>query len=209
MKTSFMAVLHIGSAKDSTAVLLLGGRIVAALTVNKTTFPEPDPTLDTLKSQVALLDEYIKSRDGSDKIKLSIESQSQLVYRDLKSIISYVNKVAKGVKSIVLLSGFDCEEEPVEHDIPEKVIVKRVEIGSTEHSLKIFVIALTDADRYMVEITTTPDDPNSWKLALNSVPSNKLELTNLTRGVEVFIRVTAGNTHGWGPHSDVTSFIPQ
>jgi len=25
----------------------------------------------------------------------------------------------------------------------------------------------------------------------------------------VFVRVTAGNTHGWGPHSDVTGFFPQ
>jgi len=209
MKTSFMAVLHIGSSKDSTAVLLLAGRIVAALTTNKTTFPEPDPTLVDFGTRVTLLDTYIKSKDGSDLNKQTIVKQSQLVYDDLKDLANYVNKIAKGDKAIIILSGFDFDSEAVEHSIPEKVIIKRIENGSTEHSAKIYVIPDADADRYMVETTTTPSDANSWKLVLNSVPSNKLEIPSLSRGTEIFIRVAAGNTHGWGPHSDATGFIPQ
>ena len=209
MKTSFFAVLHIGSSKDSKSVLLLAGRIMTALTVNKTIFPAPDPSLTEFTDAITLLDTYIKSRDGSERINQSILSQTQLVYDQLKQIATYVNKIAKGDKAIIILSGFDYDNESTEHGIPSKVIVKRVDDGSSEHSAKIFVIPESNADRYMVEITTTPNDAGSWKLVLNSVPSNKLEIPELVRGVEIFIRVTAGNTHGWGPHSDVISFIPR
>jgi len=209
MKSSFIAVLHIGSSKDSTAVLLLGGRIVAAMTANKTTFPDPDPTMSEFSTQVTQLETYLNSNDGSDKIKEALATQTKLVYSSLKSLVAYANKVAKGDKAIIILSGFDSDEEATVHDIPDKVILKHIENGSTLYSLKIYVQPQSNADRYMVEITTTPGDPNSWKMVLNSVASNKLEVPGLARGVEVFVRVTAGNTHGWGPHSDVTGFFPQ
>jgi hypothetical protein len=38
----------------------------------------------------------------------------------IKSEMNYVNKVADGDKSIILLSGFDCNEEPVPTTYREK-----------------------------------------------------------------------------------------
>jgi hypothetical protein len=209
MKTSFFAVLHLDSSNDSIGVLLVGGRVLAALTTNKSTFQGLVPTLDVFASAYNLLESYINTKDGSTNLKFKIEEQSDLIFKYLKDYCNYVNFIAKGDKAIINLSGFETNNESTEHPIPQKVVIKRIENGKLEHSAKIYIITDKDADRYSVEMTKTPADSNSYALVINSGPSNNLEVNSLTRGVEVYFRVSAGNTHGWGPHSDVIGFIPQ
>jgi len=209
MKTSIVAVLHLASSKDSASIYVLGGRIFTAMFANQTIFPKPDPELEAFSDELKMLDSLMKAQDGSDRLIQSLANQSELVYASIKSLCFYVNKIAKGDKTIIGISGFDCKQEASEHPIPDKAIIKRIEDGSTEHSAKILVFVLDSADRYNVEITTTPIDSESWKLVLNAVSSKKLEITGLTRGQEIWFRVTGGNTHGWGPHGDAVAFVPQ
>jgi hypothetical protein len=209
MKTSFFAVLHIDSSNDSIAVLLVGGRVLAAMTTNQATFPGLDPTLDVFGNAYDILETSLNTKDGSTNLKFKIEKQSKIVYNYLRDYCNYVNFIAKGDKAIVLLSGFDFNNDANEHPVPQKAVIKRIENGKLEHSAKIYIFTDKDADRYNVEMTTNPADPNSITLVINSGPSSSLEINSLTRGVEVFFRITAGNTHGWGPHSDFVGFIPQ
>jgi len=209
MKTSFIAVLHIGSHNDYITVYIVGGRVLTGLQNNPTVFANPDPSLASLSGALELLDTLIKSKDGSDDINLKIDAQSLKVYELLKELVFYVNKIAKGDKIIINLSGFECKEESIPHEIPGKAQIDRIENGSTEHSAKIFVKAVADADRYNVETTYTPNDPDSFKMALVAVSRHNMEVQNLLRGKEVSFRISAGNTHGFGPHSDIVGFIPQ
>ena len=82
-----------------------------------------------------------------------------------------------------------------------------MEDGNVACSAKIFVDSLDEADRYKVEISTTSAEPSSWKTVLDFGALNKMEIRNLTRGQEFFIRVTGGNTHGWGIASESVAFI--
>jgi hypothetical protein len=209
MKTSFIAVLHIGSPSDYITVYIVGGRVLTSLQNNATVFINPDPSLATLSGALELLDTLIKSKNGSDEIDQKIDDQSLKVYNLLKDLAFYVNKIAKGDKTIIILSGFECKEESIPHEIPGKVQIDRIENGSTEHSAKIFVKSVADADRYNVEMTYTSNDPDSFKIALVAVSRHNMEIQNLLRGKEVFLRISAGNTHGFGPHSDIVGFIPQ
>ena len=202
------AVLHLKS-KSATDVYQLGGQVGTNMGANSTIFPDPDPTLTVFNAEVTKLDLLMKSKDGSKQKNQAIQDQTDEVYDMLKSEMIYVNKVADGDRSIILLSGFDCSEEPVTHDIPGKALIKRVEDGSVACSAKVFVVALFGADRYKIEITTTPDDPASWKTVLDYGALNRMEIRNLVRGQEIHIRVTGGNTHGWGIPSEVVSFIPR
>ena len=120
-----------------------------------------------------------------------------------------VNKVAKVDKATILLSGFDCNEEYTEHDVPEKPFIKRIEDGKTLQSAKIYADAVLYADRYKLEINDNPTDNSSWKTVIDPASVFKLELGNLTRAVEVWFRITAGNCHGWGIASDAVGFIPR
>jgi hypothetical protein len=88
-------------------------------------------------------------------------------------------------------------------------LIKRIEDGTVSCSAKIYVAALADADRYKVEITTTPADPASWKTVLDYGVLNKMEIRDLIRGQEIFIRVSGGNSLGWGIPSEQTAFIPR
>jgi len=207
MKTN-TAVLHLKN-KDAQEVSQLSGRVSTNMTANKTKFPNPDPSLEVMDAETVKLNTAIKSKDGSKVNNQLIEDQTKVVHGMLKSQAMYVNKEAQGDKTVILLSGFDCNNERTSKDIPGKALIKRVEDGTVACSAKIFVDALDGADRYKVEITTTPADPASWKTVLDFGALNKMEIRNLTRGQEIFIRVTGGNTHGWGIASDMVPFIPR
>lgn len=69
--------------------------------------------------------------------------------------------------------------------------------------------ALTDADRYKVEITNTPDDAESWKTTIDFGGLNRLEIKDLAAAQKIYFRVSGGNTHGWGIPSEPVVFIPR
>lgn len=207
MKTN-IAVLHLKN-KDPQKVYNLAGRAHAAMNAAKTTFPTPDPTMETFALDITKLDTSIKEKDGSKLKNQAVIDQAEVVYESMKSLIIYVNKVADGDLSIILLSGFDCNNEPVQHDVPGKAVIKRLEDGSVACSVKIFMDALANADRYKVETTTTPDDPESWETQIDFGGKNKLEIRNFVAAQKIYIRVSGGNTHGWGVPSEPVAFIPR
>jgi hypothetical protein len=53
----------------------------------------------------------------------AIDDQTEVVYGMLKLEIIYVNKVADCDMAIILHSGFDCNNDPVQHDIPGKALI--------------------------------------------------------------------------------------
>ena len=207
MKTN-TAVLHLKS-KDPQKIYNLSGRVSTSMDAAKTTFPTPDPTLEAFKTEITKLDTAIKAKDGSKIKAQAVIDQADVVYSLLKSLIIYVNKVADGDIGIILLSGFDCNNEPVQHDIPGKAVIKRLEDGSVPCSIKIYMDALPDADRYKVETTITPNDPESWETEIDYGSLKRLEIRNLTAAQKIYIRVSGGNTHGWGTPSEPMSFIPR
>ena len=205
---SFTAVLHLKS-KDPQKVYQLAGKVSSNLTTNATIFTDPDPKMADFTTEVTKLDTLIKSKDGSKQKNQAIEDQTNVVYGMLKALIIYTNKVANGDKTIVLLSGFDCNNEPASRQIPGKGLIKRVEDGSVVCSAKIYVESLPDADRYKIEITSNLAEPSSWKTLLDFGSLNRLEIRDLLRGQEIYIRVSGGNTWGWGVPSEPVAFIPR
>lgn len=207
MKTN-MAVLHLKN-KDPQKVYNLAGKVSTNMVANKLVFPSPDPTMEAFGVEITKLDACIKAKDGSKQKNQALADQAEVVHGMLKSEIIYVNKVAGGDKTIILLSGFDCNEDSTVKDIPGKVLIKRIEDGSVSCSAKIYIEALADADRYKIETATALTEVTDWKTVLDFGALNKLEIRNLIRGREIYIRVTGGNTHGWGMPSEPVVFIPR
>ena len=207
MKTN-MAVLHLKN-KDPQKVYNLAGKVSTNMVANKLVFPSPDPTMEAFGVEITKLDACIKAKDGSKQKNQALADQAEVVHGMLKSEIIYVNKVAGGDKTIILLSGFDCNEDSTVKDIPGKVLIKRIEDGSVSCSAKIYIEALADADRYKIETATALTEVTDWKTVLDFGALNKLEIGNLIRGREIYIRVTGGNTHGWGMPSEPVVFIPR
>jgi hypothetical protein len=202
------AVLHLKS-KEPQSVYNLAGRVNTNLVEHASVFPGVDPPVAEFGLEVSKLDTAIKAKDGSKVKNQAVIDQTNVVYSMLKLLVFYVNKVADGDMSIILLSGFDCNSDPVQHDIPAKAVIKRLEDGSVPCSVKIFMDALPNADRYKVEITSTPDDADSWVTVIDFGGLKKLEVKDLTAAQKIYVRVSGGNTHGWGVPSEPMAFIPR
>ena len=176
---------------------------------NQRIFQDTDPTIEAFGAEVTKLDTAIKAKDGSKVKTQLVIDQTDVVYGMLKSLLPSVNKIAAGDTAIILLSGFDCNNEPTQHDIPAKAVIKRLEDGSVACSAKIYMDALSNADRYKVETTTTPDDAESWKTQIDFGGLKKLEIRDQVAAQKIYIRVSGGNTHGWGAPSEPMAFIPR
>ena len=209
IKRSYKATLHIKSNEDAVDVSLLAGKVYAGLLANVAIYKTPDPTLVILKTDLDKLDSSIKNKDGSSQKLQVCKDLSRVVYGHLKNLAAYVDKISNGDKAMILLSGFDSNSDAETHDIPDKPSIGRIEDGKVPCSAKIFMSAVPDADRYKVEVSYTPTDAASWKTLLDPVSISKMELKNLTRAKDVYIRVTAGNTHGWGIPSEPVVFLPR
>jgi len=207
MKTN-TAVLHLKS-RDPQKVYNLAGKVYTSMFANQRIFQDTDPTIEAFGAEVTKLDTAIKAKDGSKVKTQLVIDQTDVVYGMLKSMILSVNKIAAGDTAIILLSGFDCNNEPTQHDIPAKAVIKRIEDGSMACSAKIYMDALPDADRYKVETTTTPDDAASWETQIDFGGLKKLEIRDLVAAQKIYIRVSGGNTHGWGAPSEPMAFIPR
>ena len=105
MKTN-TAVLHLKS-KDPQSVYNLGGKVYTSMFASKAIFTNSDPTIEDFGAEVTKLDTAIKAKDGSKIKAQAVIDQTGVVYYGLKSLLIYVNKVANGDMSTILLSGFD------------------------------------------------------------------------------------------------------
>lgn len=207
MKES-LAVLHLRT-KVPSRVLHLAGKVHLNMTTNVETFPNPDPDMKELDTELTKLGDLLSSKDGRKVINQSIVDQTDVVHAVLKNLCVYVNTVAKGDKMTIVLSGFDCSKDAATRPLPEKAVIKRIEDGRVRCSAKIYIYVLPNANRYKVEITTDLNNPAGWRTVLDHGSLNTLEIGDLGYLQETYIRVTGGNTHGWGVPSEPVLFVPR
>jgi len=207
MSRPFRAVLHC-TAKEFEKVHILAGRVIAGLTDNDGVFASPNPSIAELTAADESLADFINKADkGDHKAVVDRNVQSAIVHAMLNNETRYVNTVANGDQSTILLSGFDASNEPVPHPIPDKVVIKRIEDGPTTHSAKIFIMPAGRNLDFTVQTTTTPNDETTYKTVLATGNSKQLLLENLVRGQEIYVRINARNAAGTGDWSDAHSFI--
>ena len=208
MNYIWIAVMKV-TVKQRKKVRDLGYKVGKGLSDNATLFGAPTPALTVFTPKVDLLRDKIAAED-STQTRADSANQSEVVHTDLKTYLVFVNNgPAKGDKAKLLLSGFDVNKEKVKHPIPGQIVIKEIVDGPTVNTAKVKIekISAEDfVDRYKVE---TSLDKVTWTLAVDTGNSRKLIVTGLTRSKEVFIRVTGGNTHGYGKPSEVVGFIPR
>ena len=203
----YQAVTHLATKTPKT-VYSLAGTILTNMRINANIYPNPKPTMDEFDTHLLALDSAMKAKDGTKLKNQLIDDCTDVLYNDIKELKLYVNQTAKGDRALILMSGFDVNTEPVKHDVPAKAIIKRIEDGSKPNSAKIYIESMPDTNRYKVESTTSLQNP-VWVSLLDIGASNKQEVENLSRGIEIFLRVWGGNTHGWGSPSEPMAFIPR
>lgn len=203
---SFTAVLHC-KVRDTEKLYHLGQRIHIGLSSNPDLFVNPNPDLDKLQAELSKMKDCLNAKDGSKQKYQAITDQTVVLCALLKDYIVYVNKIARGDRTIILLSGFDYNDEPTIREIPARALIRRIEDGSTPCSFKVYADRVNGANRYKVETATNIDGP--WTSVLDYASLRKLEVRDQTRGLLIYIRIRGGNSLGWGPPSEPASFMPR
>ena len=209
MKKVFFAVMHVNSNISFTKVLKLIVRVIKALGDNAATYPAPNPTIAALDPESTKLKNLIGEAKGNSQKVAERNDQSRKVFSMLKEELVYVNQIAQGDKAIILLSGFDASNEPSPSPMPSAIVIKRIENGSVPLSAKVFIIPDKATKNYVVQTSNNPKDEESWKTVMQPTSSRKIEITKLSRGSEISIRIAGNNASGQGNWSNVVSFIPQ
>ncbi len=202
--------MHIQRADDAPKVFALATRVIQGMTENAALFPTPDPALEELKADTALLEELMGTASNGDREeKGKRDNQSIKVFGKLDIERGYVNKVAKGDRAVILSSGFDASDDPNPRPIPDKGIIEDVEDGASPHSAKVVIQALGGDVSYHVQVCPAPLSEQGFKSLPPFSNSRKIIIENLERGKEIFIRVAGFNSHGQGEWSEPAAFIPQ
>jgi len=210
MDTTHFAVMDI-TVVERDKVRDLGYKAGKGIDNNVATFgTSTNPLIKAFLLEVDDLRDAIADEDGSTQKIAASEKKAEIVFDDLKLLLSFVNTgPAKGVKDLLLLSGFDVNKAPVTHDIPGQLVIKRIDDGAIANTAKVLIAPIPKedfVDRYKVETST---DKITWTVVCETGNSNKLIITGTERGKEIFVRVTGGNTHGFGKPSEPIPFLPR
>jgi len=216
-------VMHC-SAKQSNKVINLGTKVTRGLTDNATLFPNPNPTVTSLTTELGtLVTLQGKVRGGGKDATAKRDAQSKKVHDMLEMEKLYVKITAGGDKDKILLSGFDVNEQPSPKEVPDKLSIRHTEPGPVEHSQKIFLAKFTSPLKitkekltFSLEISTDISLEANWDDAHladgktgETGNSKKLVVVNLVRKTEYWVRIAAINSKGRGPWSDPVSFVAQ
>jgi len=202
------AVLHLRSKTDHKNIMDLGARVISGLSNNTDVYASPSPTVAELQTRYdALATKANTALNGTHTDIVARNEEAAKLYNLLKDEVLYVNKIAINNEAVLLRSGFDTNKEVSKPSIPVKVIIKNITAGSEEHSAKIAIENVSNARNYRIQTNNVSSTSTDWILTNFATSSFQLYVSELTRGQEIWIRVSAGNTSGWGEWSDPVSFI--
>lgn len=114
---------------------------------------------------------------------------------------TYVNNIANGDASIILLAAMDVALPPGPAPAMTQVLELIFVSGTDEQTADSFWRAVYGARFYEMQISTNPNDAALWK-TLTSTSTVGLQLTGLTSGQKAWVRVRAVNSVDKGPWSE-------
>lgn len=121
---------------------------------------------------------------------------------------NYVDLTAAGDEAKILSSGFDVKGGTAPIGVPTQVLNFTLTAGDAEGELDATWDAVRGAKSYEIQISADPITPTSWQ-AKPSVTKSSVNLTGLTPGARVWVRVRAVGAAGAGAWSDpATKIVP-
>jgi hypothetical protein len=210
------AVLHCSPQRPQ-KVIDTGQKVKEGLYEHDTEYPIPQ--IDKVQFEKDL-EEAVKwqglVKGGSDLMYDKRNTAILVLYNDLDINCLYVNRLYKGNKEKLLLSGYDVYDESFPVGLPPVPVIGRVVSGETPHSVKFYITnpAGTPGKRrpgvtIIIQMAEDPGDEKNFDTVLQSTNQFKLIVDGLSRGREVFFRVRAKNCNGYSDWTEIRPFIPQ
>lgn len=187
------------------ALLNKSGDVDKGTTDNAATFVTPEPSNVDFHANKALL---ITKRNELNAIEIAlnqkkqeVDEQVEIVIEDLTKRADYVDGIAKGDEKIVLLSGNEATSSE-KHKQPIPGIIHGLVVKATTESGTISANWDPEdhCDQYLVEESSTPMDPKSYKLVASETKSSCV-IRDRTPGDIMGYRVVGKNPSGIGLHN--------
>ncbi len=191
------------SKKNTSEKAVLGNKVVTNMTENPN-FPNPNPTLDVLRTATDNMSSAANEVEAARKtvqVKMSLLSQQESIFDGvITQMGTYVDNTSNGDEAIILSAGMDIQKEKSPASLPDKITSVNATSGDSAGEIDLSWDRVNNAKSYVVE-TAINATSLEWKHALISTKS-KAELTGLTTGAAYQIRVAAVGSLGQGPWSD-------
>jgi hypothetical protein len=193
-----------------------GHKVKENLYVNTTLYTTPkvaegDFTDQLIKSDKA---KAAAMKGGVDETAIYYKETTS-VYDYLVVLLFYVNGLYRGNKVNLLASGFDVVDEMAPSDLPSVPNVNRVVAGPAPHSAKFYLTRIgglqpqkKSSETITIQMAEDPSSEANFDTVLETTNRNKLLVTGLTRGKEVYFRLNARNRRGVSDWTDVIPFLP-
>ena len=170
--------------------------------------------MDTTELEGRLADVIaaLTARDTAQAVAKSgtetLHSEEHLFDIEMTAVKVLAETLADGDAAILEAGGFDTYVPGAQSEIGELGIVENLVAspGPDAGIINLNWDSLKGAKSFLVYITTTPEDLNSWVFAGVSTDS-ELSLSGLDQGTLYWIKVSGVGTAGEGPRSDVASSV--
>lgn len=181
---------------------------------NTGAYANPNPDDATFKGQVKDAVETVAAATGGGVDETALARKMVgILFDTMKNVsLPYVNGLYLNDEANLLLSGYDVNDVPVVHGIPDPVVIKRIVDGPLTHSAKIFIDKPANAKKQRLTYTvfmSYDDVEANYKPVLSVTNMTKLIVPNLTRGKEVWFYVIAGNAAGGSETVSGVKFLPR
>ena len=213
-----IAVMHC-TIKQPKKIIATGIRVRDQLFANILLFATPPVTLLVFKGQ---LDKAVAAQavveDGKGSVTDTAirDAETLALFLMLNPLLLYyVNGLYKGNKVNLLASGFEVSNEPNPKPAPSIPVVRKVVMTDLDlHTAKVYLAPFPVVEggrglaNYILQIAVGPPLEENFKTVLTTTNSRKLFMKNLTRGVEIHIRLCASNSRGTSAWSTIVDFMP-
>jgi len=168
--------------------------VVAKLRANSSIFSNPDKDLGTVTTLVDVLDaRYLAAQDGGRSATAAMREAEEAADAAFRILANYVDRVANGHETTILLSGFNPSQTHASYQKPGL----KVDNGETSGSMKLVAKAVEDAGAYIWQVAkdSLPADASGWAYAGFSTQAT-FTVTGLTVGSRYYFRFAAITSTG-------------
>ncbi|HEY4784799.1 MAG TPA: fibronectin type III domain-containing protein [Bacteroidales bacterium] len=180
-------------------------KVLANLTSNATVFPTPDVELTVLKGVLDKLDaDYLASLGGSHVAIAQMHQSEAEVDEKFRIIAKYVDRIANGNESIILIAGFNPTRQPVP-SLKDHFTAKN---SANPGEIILRYKAQPNARSYTWQYSEVnpPVKEEDWKYAGSSTKA-KFTIRNLVNLTKYWFRVAPVTAQGMQPWSEPISKV--
>jgi hypothetical protein len=163
--------------------------VITKMTLHKDVFVTPDRTMADAADVLDNLEEKsLAAKDGGHSATVALRTAEKAADELFKVLAIYVDRIAKGDESIILLAGYEGSKQPVPVTKPEL----RADDGSNSGTIRLVAKAVKSAGAYIWQMAkdSIPVDGKEWTVAGYSKQSS-YEVSNLPVGGIYYFRVAA------------------